>query len=510
MANKRFALAQRVLNQWQALQPDNPQIPLKAFHMRLAIGDLAGAWETGQQLVVDRPDDQGLLEQMAHLGEWQGNNAAALGYWIQRLALKEDPAVREHARRLASQQFDFDRSIPLLGDIMHQRMLTNIELDALIYGHESRGTPAEAQAWLRAYLLKYPTHRLAWSRLLQNLENTGQFAAKAEVYQQYSKRFTLTSTEQVDWANTYLKLFDNEAAWGVVQSADEHIVDADYWRARASLAWDLERDEDLRVSLEKMLALDGKLTSGDESQLITLYRTSDPQRALALMVASWKHGKDPQRLVEALQQAQELQDWPQVVELLKDAEQYPNAYEQSQVLAIRGALAAYEGQGEEAERLYLLGLERFPDDNLFRERLVWLYIDQANIGKLKPLLTQWRAQAFEDRRLAVRQRLMAVGAQSRAYFIEIAVRQGYPLSSITERRAPRFGRSTFGNAHFGTWTAQFMWTLNSGPRRRLGRRFGDSFWGQRFGVNPSGALECVIRRSAPAHTLEYIDYGVTD
>ncbi len=118
--------------------------------------------------------------------------------------------------------------------------------------------------------------------------------------------------------------------------------------------------------------------------------------------------------------------------------------------------------------------------------------------------------AFEDRRLAVRQRLMAVGAQSRAYFIEIAVRQGYPLSSITERRAPRFGRSTFGNAHFGTWTAQFMWTLNSGPRRRLGRRFGDSFWGQRFGVNPSGALECVIRRSAPAHTLEFIDYGVTD
>ena len=397
VANKRFALAQRVLNQWQVLQPDNPHIALKAFHVRLAIGDLAGAWETGQQLVVDHPDDQALLEQMAHLGEWQGNNPVALGYWIQLLALKEDPATREHAWHLASQQFDFDRSIPLLGDIMHQRMLTNVELDALIYGHESRGTPAEAQAWLRAYLRTYPMHRLAWSRLLQSLENTGQFAAKAEVYQSYSERFKLTTTEQVDWANTYLKLFDYEAAWGVVQAADEEIVDSDYWRARASVAWDLERDEDLRVSLEKMLALDGKLTSGDESQLITLYRTRDPQRALALMVASWKHGKNPQRLVEALQQAQELQDWPQVVALLKEAEQYPNAYEQAQVLAVRGALAFNEGQGEEAERLYLLGLERFPDDNLFRERLVWLYIDQANIGKLKPLITQWRAQARADR-----------------------------------------------------------------------------------------------------------------
>lgn len=55
-----------------------------------------------------------------------------------------------------------------------------------------------------------------------------------------------------------------------------------------------------------------------------------------------------------------------------------------------------------------------------------------------------------------------------------------------------------------------MWTLNSGPRRRLGRRFGASYWGERFGSNPSGALECVIRRGAPAHTLEFINYGDTE
>ncbi|NWB87533.1 phage tail protein [Pseudomonas gingeri] len=41
----------------------------------------------------------------------------------------------------------------------------------------------------------------------------------------------------------------------------------------------------------------------------------------------------------------------------------------------------------------------------------------------------------------------------------------------------------------------------------MGRCFGASFWGERFGVNPSSALECVIRRSALAHTLEFINYG---
>ena len=143
-------------------------------------------------------------------------------------------------------------------------------------------------------------------------------------------------------------------------------------------------------------------------------------------------------------------------------------------------------------------------------------LDPASVSELVP---EWEAvmglpdpclgdsPAFEDRRLAVRQRLTAIGGQSRAYFIEVAIRQGYPSASIVERRAPRFGRSHFGSAHFGTWTAQFMWTLESGPRRRLGRRFGASFWGERFGANPSGALECVIRRSAPAHTLEFINYG---
>jgi hypothetical protein len=397
VGSKRFDLAQRFLDQWRVLQPDNPQILRKEFSMRLALGDLPGAWESGQQLVAEHPDDLALLEQMAHLGEWRGDTPAALAYWIRLLKLHEDPQTREHAWRLASQQYDFDHAIPLLAEIMEQRALTDVELDALIYGHESRGTPAQAEAWLHAYLRKYPAHRLAWTRLLQNLESTGQFAAKVEVYKNYSKRFALTTTERVDWANTDLKLFDNQAAWDVLQVDNTKITDDSYWRLRAALAWDLELDNELQDSLERLLAIKGSLNSGDESQLITRYRTSDPKRALTMMVGSWNRAHDPLRLVEALQQAQEMQDWPQVVALLKDAEQYPEANEQAQVLAVRGALAVQQGNVDEAQRLYLSGLSRFPDENLFRERLMWLYIDQGNTTALKPLLTEWKPQARQDR-----------------------------------------------------------------------------------------------------------------
>lgn len=115
--------------------------------------------------------------------------------------------------------------------------------------------------------------------------------------------------------------------------------------------------------------------------------------------------------------------------------------------------------------------------------------------------------SFDDRQLAVRRRLVEVGGQSPAYFVDLAFSLGYPQARVIEHRAPRFGRARFGTAHFGTRTAQFMWTLDAGPRLRLGRRFGASFWGQRFGADPGGALECVVRRSAPAHTLETINYG---
>ncbi|WP_336347024.1 YmfQ family protein [Pseudomonas monsensis] len=113
---------------------------------------------------------------------------------------------------------------------------------------------------------------------------------------------------------------------------------------------------------------------------------------------------------------------------------------------------------------------------------------------------------YDDRRLAVRRRLLAVGDQSTAYFVEVARSQGYPDATVTELRVPRMGRSRFGKAHFGTWKAQFMWILNTGGRLSLGRRFGASYWGERFGMNPGSALECLIHRSAPAHTQVYINY----
>ncbi|UXZ20653.1 YmfQ family protein [Pseudomonas sp. YeP6b] len=153
------------------------------------------------------------------------------------------------------------------------------------------------------------------------------------------------------------------------------------------------------------------------------------------------------------------------------------------------------------EDLRLSDLLAESDPELVRE----LVPDWERVMKL-PDACLGENPAFEDRQLAVRRRLVEVGSQKRAYLIEIAVSQGYPNASITEHRAPRMGRSRFGVARFGTWNVQFMWVLNTGGRHRSGRRFGVSFWGERFGKNPGNTIECLIRKAAPAHTVVHINY----
>lgn len=145
-------------------------------------------------------------------------------------------------------------------------------------------------------------------------------------------------------------------------------------------------------------------------------------------------------------------------------------------------------------------------------------IDEADPLTVRELVPDWErvmalpdpcmsaTPSFEERVKAVRTRHVAVGGQSIPYFLSIARELGYPDATITEHRAPRFGRSRFGSARFGTWRQQFFWTVNLGHRIAGGRRWGLTQWGERFGSNPNSGIECIFRRYAPAHTVVLVNY----
>ncbi|MNU43023.1 hypothetical protein D3C71_317990 [compost metagenome] len=113
---------------------------------------------------------------------------------------------------------------------------------------------------------------------------------------------------------------------------------------------------------------------------------------------------------------------------------------------------------------------------------------------------------FAERRAEVVRRFGEVGRQDPLYFVEIARKLGYPDAWVEEYRAPRFGRSIFRQARFGTRRQQFLWTLHLGARRAVGARFGVTQWGERFGSNPNNIIECIVRRYRPAHTHVIFEY----
>ncbi|EVT85214.1 biofilm formation protein PelB [Pseudomonas aeruginosa VRFPA09] len=380
-----------------ALALDAPDLAARTF-AELAGRDPQGrAWEVGQELLALRPQDRTLLADLARLGEWTGNGPQALGLWKQLLAGADDAALREHAWRLSLQMFDFDSAIELLAPIGAQRQMTDEELDALVYSHETRGTPEEGEAWLRGYVQGYPKQRLAWQRLQQILEHTQQLQEETGVWARMARHFPLSVKERMQWAETHWNLFDPRQAWKVLAGVDTRAIrEPEFWRLRAALAWALEQDDDARAAYERMLALDIRLNSSDEDQLIALYRDSNPQQALQVLIGSWQRSRDPRRLASALQLAENLHDWPALKSLLAEAEGLPEAQGSPYYWVARARLAEQEGHGDVAERLYREALVRFPGENLVRERLLWFYIDRGRRDSLAPLLAQWHGLALRD------------------------------------------------------------------------------------------------------------------
>lgn len=398
--SQRYDLAELFIAQWRTLQADDPRLLAADFRLSQASGDLERAWQLGSELLARSPGDRELLAEMARLGEWAGHPQQALDYWIELLKGAEDPQLREHAWRLALQLFDFDRVVSTLAVLDGQRQMSNEELDALVYSHETRGTPEEAELWLRGYLRKYPQHHYAWQRLRMLLENTQQLEKETALWGEMARRFPLTLEERIRWAKAHWNLFQLQEAWDVLTDLDaKQVTDTEYWQLRASLAWDLERDADTRSAYQRLQELDVPLLRDDEDRLIALYWDREPRRVLQLLTDSWQRTRNPLRLVIALQLAENLNDWETLEALLEDAEQVPGGTASPQHWVAKAALAAHRDRREEAEHFYREALARYPEESLVREGLLWFYIENGRREQLEPLLHRWRARAYKDSRL---------------------------------------------------------------------------------------------------------------
>lgn len=377
-----------------AQDPENLEARLNDVKLSIAAGDIKHAWELRHWLLEHQPDDVDAYLQMASLGEWNHAFAEALDLWIKALELKYDAKRFEHAWRLSIQLFDFERSIALLKSASEQVPLTDLELQAFFYSQESRGTPEQSEQWLRDYIAKYPQHRLGWTYLLVSLENREQYTQESELWSAMAKRFELEPKELIRWAESYLYDSNLEAAWQVLnQSNDAKITDPGYWHLKASTAWVLEDDEQLLLVYQHMEDINITLYRFEVDQLIGLLRTKNPEKVFALISQRWKKERQEQDLMTAVYLAIELNKWGFLQDLVDTNLANSQMAQSVPILFAQASIAERNLQYSVAESVFLQAIELYPLENIFRERLLWLYVSTGQRELLKPLLVQWQVLA---------------------------------------------------------------------------------------------------------------------
>lgn len=143
-------------------------------------------------------------------------------------------------------------------------------------------------------------------------------------------------------------------------------------------------------------------------------------------------------------------------------------------------------------------------------------LDEADPRTTAELLADWErvaglpdrcvttTQTAIERRDALVARITNAGGQSRAFFVALAAFLGYTIT-VAEYRPFQAGVSRAGDALTnGDWL--FSWRVEA-PAETVRSFVAGSLAGEPLRSWGNEALECVIRRHAPAHTLVLFTYG---
>lgn len=145
-------------------------------------------------------------------------------------------------------------------------------------------------------------------------------------------------------------------------------------------------------------------------------------------------------------------------------------------------------------------------------------LEETDPRTTRALLSEWEAMAglpdpcagaagtLQERRAQLLAKLTARGGQSIAYLEGVAAAIGY---TVTIEESPRFrcGQSRCGQRLGGRIAAHTL-RVRAGAAPVTKFRAGVSAAGDRLGaIHTNAAMECVIRRAAPAHAVVVFDYG---
>lgn len=172
-------------------------------------------------------------------------------------------------------------------------------------------------------------------------------------------------------------------------------------------------------------------------------------------------------------------------------------------------------RGQDATFSHLLGALSGPLEKL-HARVLALLETEADPARAIEMLPEWEdAFGLPDpcvpagseltlRRAALLAKITSQGGQSSAYLVAAAAQLGFSIT-ITEYHPYQVGSSVGAPLYSPAW--RYVWQVNAPAKTFRLWRVGTSAVGDPLRSWDVTALECVLRRLAPAHTNLVFSYG---
>lgn len=381
------------------LKPYNEADYRQAYDAFLAGGDIASALRVAQAAVAQRPHDLAWRKRLAQVAEWSSKPQLALEQWLAIARARGSDDAWQAVLRLAPGVLDDAAQLDAWTHIARQRELTPDQWRAIAHLYEALGRPDDGIAFFER---RYRTGRdpLMLEIAAQLMVRAGHDERAIAACRELLHTRAASGAVAVELATLLVQHGDFTGAYTTL---DRHKAlaqpnDKRYWEQLGDLAWRLQRDAAAREAYGAALRSDPGNRDAVE-RFVKLTRAEHPDQAAQIAAAGWRKSGVATLLVDALDIYWQQRDLPAMRRLFAQAQPQLQSgkLDLPYFYVLRAGFHEASGERQQALADYRHALAVDPGATQARLGLLWLLIDSRDAAALKPLLSQYAAEASNDR-----------------------------------------------------------------------------------------------------------------
>ena len=360
-----------------------------AYSAFLGNRDVLRAFDAARIAVEHEPDNTVWRERFAQVAEWTNQPEVAMVQWRWLALHLGNESAWQSWMRLAVGLFDYAAQV--MG-LEHKRQGKDDKYARKIVRlYEDMGQPENALAWLKAQgdLPRRPDLQLLYAEILIHM---GRDAEAISAYKQYLRQnvaspdLAVTISGMMERAGLYQDAFDVLKKSRPQAKPEDQI----FWLNLGELAWQF-KDDDQAIIAYRILSDSPDAELFEQQRLFLALKRSNPQLAAQTAERYWRKTAHIELFMDAANIYAELNDWPAVQRLYKNAEalklhEYGRNF---QFVELRAQMYQHAGNFAAAMQDREFLVRHYPGNVSAKESFLWLLLDAHQYEKLEYYLQKW-------------------------------------------------------------------------------------------------------------------------